>query len=142
MKIVDKIQIEIQNIKNEKQFIEMYTKKFQNHELDEIEIRGIALTTSAIYNGIEKVLKFLLESKGIAITKNDSWHLQLLKVSMEHTFISQDMFTELKSFLSFRHFVRHAYTFELNKEFIDSIIQKVPNLTDSFIEEINKNINN
>ena len=122
MKITEKIKIEIQNIINEKQFIAMYAEKLLNHELNEIEIRGLALTISAIYNGIEKVLKFLLESKNISIAKNEAWHLHLLKAATANKLLTEEMFAELKSFLSFRHFVRHAYTFELNKDFIESII--------------------
>ncbi len=133
---IQKIQIEIQNIDEEKSFIELYAKKIENKELDEIEIRGLALTTTAIYNGIEKILRFVLESKQILIAKDDSWHLNLLKSSKDNQIISDKIFDELKSFLSFRHFVRHAYAFELKKDSIESIIKKIPSLTNQFLEEI------
>ncbi len=133
---IQKIQIEIQNIDEEKSFIELYAKKIENKELDEIEIRGLALTTTAIYNGIEKILRFVLESKQILIAKDDSWHLNLLKSSKDNQIISDKIFDELKSFLSFHHFVRHAYAFELKKDSIESIIKKIPSLTNQFLEEI------
>ena len=136
MDSVEKVEVELQNIEEEKAFIEVFVKKLKVRSLDEIEIRGVALTSTSIYNGIEKVLRFLLDSKDVQVTKDDAWHLQLLRASFDNHLLSKEMFEELKSFLSFRHFVRHAYTFELKKESIESIILRIPKVTGQFVEEI------
>jgi hypothetical protein len=43
---------------------------------------------------------------------------------------------ELKGFLAFRHFVRHAYSFEIDPETIIVIIRKAPKTVRQFIDEI------
>lgn len=43
---------------------------------------------------------------------------------------------EYKGYLGFRHFVRHAYTFEIDSKTIEAILDKVAELARVFIEEI------
>lgn len=45
---------------------------------------------------------------------------------------------EMKGFLGFRHFVRHAYSFEIDRKAIDAILDTAPALIDRFIGEIER----
>ncbi len=50
--------------------------------------------------------------------------------------ISESVYKNLKSYLAFRHFVRHAYSFEINSKTIESVLTMVPNLIENFIQEL------
>ncbi|MDC7125586.1 MAG: hypothetical protein PQJ46_08455 [Spirochaetales bacterium] len=136
MELKEQILNEISNIEKELKIIHLLNTKNQNKELDDIEIRGASLSLGSLYNGIERVLSDLLKSQGISLTNNSSWHTMILNESLKREVISKATFNELKGFLAFRHFVRHAYSFEIDSDTITNIISKAPDIIKQFINEI------
>lgn len=63
------------------------------------------------------------------------WHAKLLRRASSLGIISGETEKELKGYRGFRHFVRHAYTFEIDAKTIDAILDKVSELARAFIEE-------
>jgi len=130
------IQSEIDGLYKELKILSVIILKKEQSDLDNIEIRGAALSLSALYNGIEKVLLDVLKEDDYFIKNEKSWHTLLLKKSVHHNIISEKTFNELKGFLGFRHFIRHAYSFEINPLTINSILDRAENLLETFIREI------
>ncbi|MCK5199040.1 MAG: hypothetical protein KAR21_11850 [Spirochaetales bacterium] len=45
-------------------------------------------------------------------------------------------------YLGFRHFIRHAYSFEINPKTIEAILDKVSELVEAFLKEVRISISN
>ena len=65
---------ELEHVNRELDFVKMLRVKQENQPLDDIEIRAAALSLSTIYNGIEKVIIFVLKSLGSEILSGRNWH--------------------------------------------------------------------
>ena len=127
---------EVENIETELDFINTLLKKRQAIELDDIEIRAAALSLSTIYNGIEKVLLHILRKRDNEKIEGSNWHATLLERSNRAYLISEETKNELKGFMAFRHFVRHAYSFEIDVTAIHKIIEQCPALVMRLKREI------
>ena len=53
-----------------------------------------------------------------------NWHTKLLDLAVQKFLLSTALRQDLKGFLAFRHFVRHAYSFELDPVMIDQILSQ------------------
>jgi len=136
MEINKQIANEITNLEKELEIIILLNKKNKIRMLDEIEIRGASLSLAALYNGMERILNDILKKQFKVSTDNQSWHKQVLEESLAYNIISKEIFRDLKGFLAFRHFVRHAYSFEIKPQTIEMIVKKAPDLVNQFISEI------
>ena len=136
--MVDKyvFESEIINLNKELEIVNLVINKKRLNGLDSIEIRGAALSLATLYNGIERVLVLILIDKSGPLKENSKWHVELLKKAVEAGIISHDLYNELKKFLGFRHFIRHAYSFEINPATIEAVLDVTPGLTTTFIGEI------
>ena len=47
---------------------------------------------------------------------------------------------DMKGFMGFRHFVRHAYSFEIDPKAIDAILDAAPKLVERFTKEIKESL--
>ena len=65
-----------------------------------------------------------------------SWHKDVLQRSLADKVISENTMNELKMYLGFRHFIRHAYSFEINPKTIEAILDKVSELVEIFLKEV------
>lgn len=119
---------EIGNVETELSFINTLVKKRQAIELDDIEIRAAVLSLSTIYNGIEKVFIHILRERDHERIEGSNWHAVLIERSIRAHLISEETRNELKGFMAFRHFVRHAYSFEIDAIAIHKIIEQCPAL--------------
>ena len=132
---------EFENIETELGFITTLLRKQQVEELDGIEIRAAALSLSTIYNGIEKVLLHVLRRQNNESTLGPNWHADLLARCSKAHVISKETTNKLKGFMAFRHFVRHAYSFEIDAVTIREIIKECPALVTQLKREIQLSIN-
>lgn len=127
---------EIENILHELDFLKILIAKLASHELDAVEIRAAALSLSTIYSGMERVILEALKDRFGFRPEGLNWHVQLLERAGSSSLISEPTQVELKSFLAFRHFIRHAYSFEINPRMIEKILDRAPDLVHGFIGEI------
>lgn len=65
-------------------------KTFQRKEQTVIEFAAIAVFLQNAYNGMENILKRLLKYQKIRILSTESWHKDLLDLSLEHQIISRN----------------------------------------------------
>lgn len=109
-------------------------------QLSQLELAGVSALLHNFYNGVENVLKQLIQSKNIDVPQGATWHQNLLITSQKSKLISETLANELKRFLAFRHFFSHAYALDLYPERIQPLASEIPNIYKLFKTEINKNI--
>ncbi len=101
-----------------------------------IELAAIGTFLHNIYNGIENILKQILKIKGINIQKSDTWHKDLLAISVSKGIISKEISDKLYEYLTFRHFFVHAYGFMLEELHLEDLVNNIPEIWSQFLLEI------
>ena len=119
--ITQKINFEIEqideNISASKPLLDLCKIK----EPDFVEKCGAAMILHSFYNGIENILLMITKNKDSNLPNGLKWHKELLGRAFEQTENRSKIFRDelqmpLNEYLRFRHFVRHAYGFQLKWE--------------------------
>lgn len=103
-----------------------------------IELSAIATFLHNIYNGIENILKQVLKAKNIKIPDSETWHKDLLNLSVSTKIISEQLSDELYEYLTFRHFFIHSYGFILEESQLKDLATNIPSIWSRFLAEIEK----
>jgi hypothetical protein len=127
---------ELSSLRKELGVLSLVVSKRDRVPLDDIEVRGAALSLASLYNGMERVLKQILSDRNVILGESPNWHAELLQQSSALGAITGNTAKDLKGFLSFRHFVRHAYSFEIDPKAIDVILDAAPELVKRFVAEV------
>jgi len=85
-------------------------------EWDKIQLAGMGMFLGDIYKAVEQSLRCILESiEGNKIPKGESWHSNLLKLSVETGLIPEKIRNTLQGMLKYRHRIHHGYGVNLNE---------------------------
>ena len=103
-----------------------------------VELAAIATFLHNIYNGIENILKQVLRAKGTEIQKSDTWHKDVLNLSVSLGIIPEKLSDDLYEYLTFRHFFVHAYGFMLEEAHLENLANNITNVWLQFLSVINK----
>lgn len=102
-----------------------------------------AFYVSQIYTGFENMFKNIAKTFENNI-EEDKWHKSLLeRMALEiedirPALLSDESFDCLNELMAFRHFFRHAYEMEIDKEKFKIVASKVSVVKDLFKREIEK----
>ena len=107
-------------------------------EKSTIELAAIATFLSNIYNGIENILKQVLKAKGTEIPKSETWHKELLDLSVSLGIIPDKLSDQLYEYLTFRHFFVHAYGFMLEQTHLEELANNIPGIWSQFLSAIER----
>lgn len=105
-----------------------------------IELAAIGTFLHNIYNGIENILKQTARLKSIEIPKSESWHKDLLNLSVSKGIISEEMSDQLYEYLTFRYFFIHSYGFMLEEKHLEGLAKNRNNIWVQFISEISSSL--
>ncbi|MBA7521649.1 hypothetical protein ES705_13760 [subsurface metagenome] len=101
-----------------------------------VELAAIATFLQNTYNGIENILKRVLKYKGISIPISESWHKDLLDLSVDNRIISLELSRRLDEYRAFRHFSAHGYGIMLDREKLMPLAENLPDLWKNFRSEL------
>lgn len=101
-----------------------------------VELAAIATFLQNIYNGMENILKRILKCKRIFIPISDSFHKDLLDLSVDNQIISFELSKKLDEYRAFRHFFIHGYGIMLDEERLIPLAENLPNLWKQFESEL------
>jgi len=91
-----------------------------------------------LYTGMENVLRFVLQSRGVKIRDSARWHKDLLASALDGAVISQDVADDLMQFLLFRHVHIHGYAFRIDPASVRPLVEAAPDLVRRFFAAIEK----
>ena len=115
---------------------------------DIIEITAAAQVLHSFYNGVESVIVLFFKYIDEKLPNDLKWHKTLFEMSFGNNsknikIINDGIKDELEKYLLFRHFIRHAYSSELDWNEMEPLINEIKNMwkiiKNDFEEFINKN---
>lgn len=111
-------------------------RAMEKAEKSVIEITAIATFLHNIYNGIENILKMVLKARNVEIPMSETWHKELLDISVSHGIIEEDLANKLREYLAFRHFFVHGYGFMLEEAPLEELAKNIPDIWSHFFSKI------
>ena len=106
-----------------------------------VELAAIATFLQNAYNGIEDILKRVLKYQGISVSLSESWHKDLLGLSVDRQIISSELSRRLDEYRAFRHFFIHGYGIMLDEEKLMPLAENLPDLWKDFESELETFLN-
>jgi hypothetical protein len=109
---------------------------------DFIEMSAAALLLHSFYNGIENMLILIFKYYNEELPNGNKWHMKLL----DRSFIAYgnrkqvfkiELQKILEEYLKFRHFIRHAYGFQLEWTRMEYLIDNIGTIWDKIKGDIN-----
>ena len=116
-------------------------------EPDFVEASAAGSFLQSFYNGIESIVLLIFKTIGENIPNNLQWHRKLFEKTFEaneeRTIIFRNEYKErLIEYLSFRHYFRHSYGYEIDWNRLKPLINDVEELWIVLKEDLTKFIEN
>lgn len=89
------------------------------------DLAAIATFIHNCYNGFENIFKRIFVYRQRELQNTRTWHKDILKTAADAGIISDDMHATLSSYLSFRHFFVHSYSFTLRWEELRPLVDGI-----------------
>jgi hypothetical protein len=114
---------------------------------DFIEMSAAALLLHSFYNGIENILLLIFKYYDEELPNGIKWHMELLDKAFtsnkNRSVIFQNEIQEnMEEYLKFRHFIRHAYGFQLEWARMENLIKQIEVMWKTLRENLNTFIKN
>jgi uncharacterized protein YutE (UPF0331/DUF86 family) len=121
---------------NTLQSVEMLQELLDKGMLTKYEVIALGKLLQDVYTGVERILRTVLEQKGVAIKKTETWHKELLLAAREQSIVSPMQFDAFRNLLLFRHIQVHGYGFMLDEKRLRQLAEPLPALCRGFLEDI------
>jgi uncharacterized protein YutE (UPF0331/DUF86 family) len=107
-------------------------------DLSALELAGLSTLLHNFYNGIENVLKQVVQDRGLGMPDGPSWHRDLANLAVSNDLISASTSDALRPYLAFRHFFVHAYAVDIEADRLAPLGKNVEDVFASFRRDIEK----
>ena len=102
--------------------------KIEKPDLFDMTILGSVL--HSFYNGIENIFEMIAKNIDKNVPSGNKSHQELLhQMASENSnrkeVISEELFLKLREYATFRHYYRHAYSFQLKWEKLEPLINNM-----------------
>lgn len=122
--------------KNIEKTVAMIEDLSSKTDLSKYEVIALGTLLQNVYRGIEGILRYKLQNRGVKLQKDENWHKDLLIKSNENGFISGSQFEGFLELLLFRHMHIHGYGFMLDEKRLRQLAAPVPSLCQSFLSSL------
>jgi len=129
---MEKIKVLIAFVNRQIKVVEILNTAIIKLNLDDYNQRYVfALKTQQLYTAVEDMLKSIAVTFENNIDSPQSYHIELLKrmkldiTDIRPAVISENSFKILDKLRAFRHFIRHAYDYELDKDELILLQKKI-----------------
>ena len=133
---------EIEKIENLFNSFTPLTGKLKKQNPSFIELNALAMFLHSFYNGLENIFKLIAKKIDEKNLTSERWHIELLDQMTNTTknrkksVLTNKTYEVLKEYLGFRHFSRHAYSFDLNWDLMKDLIYNIEEIKDITVKEI------
>jgi uncharacterized protein YutE (UPF0331/DUF86 family) len=122
--------------KNIEKSLSLITGLIDKDNLSDYETIALGKLLQDVYMGIERILRSLLENRGIKIQKTGRWHKDLLLKAREESLFAEDQFVPLRNLLLFRHLHVHGYGHDLDEKRLRQLAEPVAEICREFLSRI------
>ena len=114
---------------------------------DFIEMSAASMVLHSFYNGIENILVLIFKHYNEELPNDYKWHTKLLDKAFIPNENRKQIFQNesrgmLEEYLKFRHFVRHAYGFQLEWTRMENLINGITTFWQTIKANVNEFIKN
>lgn len=124
-----------QEIDNLTHVIERVEKGFerarQNPSDTDLFLDAVALNLHDFYSGLERVFQYIAAHVDQSVPSGGNWHRELLQQmqieisGLRPAVLSKESAEKLDEYLRFRHVVRNVYSFQFDKERLESLVKNL-----------------
>jgi len=102
-------------------------------EPDIIEMTAAAQVLHSFYNGVESIIVLFFKYMNEKLPNDLSWHKTLLEMafgtnSQNIKIFNDEIKKKLEKYLLFRHFIRHAYSSELDWNVMEPLVKEIEDI--------------
>jgi hypothetical protein len=102
----------------------------KSKEPDFVEITATAQILHSFYNGVESIMILILKNIDEKLPNDGRWHKTLFDIGFGQNarnfkIFRDDIKDSLEDYLSFRHFIRHSYSSELEWSEMEALAKNV-----------------
>jgi len=115
---------------------EMIQNLIQKEKLTNYEVIALGKLLQDTYTGIERILRTLLENRGVKTKKTEGWHKELLLAAKQQSLVSPTQFKAFRNLLLFRHLQIHGYGYMLEESRLRELAEPIPSLCRDFLQDI------
>ena len=101
-----------------------------------IELSAAATFLHNFYNGVENIFKRIFKYMNFQYIQSDTWHKDMLNMSLEYKIINENLFNRLYDYLMFRHMFIHSYSFQIEWEKLKPLVLNLGRIYDDFNKSI------
>lgn len=131
--VIEKIKFKIDEI--DRLFFE-YNLIFKKIEIEKPELFDITILGSVLhsfYNGLENIFEIIAKNVDNKVPTGNRSHQELLyQMANKNDFrlevINKELYLKLREYATFRHFYRHAYSFQLNWDKMEPLVSNLHNI--------------
>lgn len=128
--LLDKINFKIQEIDRLFKEYELVFEKVNTQEIDLFDMTVLGSVLHSFYNGLENIFEIIAKNIDGSLPSGNKSHQQLLQQmnttnTIRSEVITSETFNLLKEYATFRHFYRHAYSFQLNWEKMKPLVDNI-----------------
>ena len=115
--------------------------KIEKPDLFDMTILGSIL--HSFYNGLENIFEIIAKNIDGNVPSGNKSHQELLhQMASENNkreeVISEELYLKLREYATFRHFYRHAYSFQLKWEKLEPLINDMQNVWNEMKQTLEK----
>ena len=141
--IKEQIKFKIEDI--DKLFLEyeLIFEKIQRDIPDLFDMTILASVLHSFYNGLENIFEIIAKNVDGSVPSGNKSHQELLhqmasENSIRNEVINEELYLKLREYATFRHFYRHAYSFQLKWEKMKPLVDEVKEVWKEIKEELNR----
>lgn len=128
--IKEQIRFKINDI--DKLFLEydLIFKKIEMQTPDLFDMTILGSVLHSFYNGLENIFEIIAKNIDGIVPNGNKTHQELLhqmasENSKRNEVLNEKLYLKLREYATFRHFYRHAYSFQLNWEKMNPLIDNL-----------------
>lgn len=128
--IKERIRFKINDIDKLFSEYDLIFKKIEMQTPDLFDMTILGSVLHSFYNGLENIFEIIAKNIDGIVPNGNKSHQELLhqmasENSKRNEVLNEKLYLKLREYATFRHFYRHAYSFQLNWEKMNPLIDNI-----------------